>query len=266
MSGAPGKGLSAPRLLAPVGAPYVPAMEIEGKVGLVTGGAHRVGRALVLGLARAGADVAIHYHGSGDEAAETADAVRALGRRAETFQADLSDPEAATRLANAVAESMGRLDVLVNNASLFESARFRDVTLEAWDRVMAVNLRAPFLLLQATAPLLEAANGVVVNIADLAGVQVWPAFPHHGVSKAGLIHLTRVAARSLAPVRVNCIVPGTVLPPEDYTPEQIQRSVDRTVLERIGSPEDVVEALLFLVRSDFATGSIVTVDGGRTLK
>lgn len=242
-------------------------MDIEGKVGLVTGGAHRVGRALVLGLARAGADVAIHYHSSGDEAAATADRVRALGRRAETFQADLSDPAAAAGLAGAVAGSMGRLDVLVNNASLFESARFRDVSLEAWDRVMAVNLRAPFLLLQATAALLGASNGVAVNIADLAGVQVWPAFPHHGVSKAGLIHLTRVAARSLAPdVRVNCIVPGTVLPPEDYTREQIETSIERTALKRIGSPDDVVEALLFLVRSDFATGSIVTVDGGRTLK
>lgn len=242
-------------------------MEIEGTVGLVTGGAHRVGRALVLGLARAGADVAIHYHSSDHEATETAEAVRALGRRAETFRADLAAPDATTRLANAVAEAMGRLDILVNNASLFESARFGDVTAEAWDRVMAVNLRAPFLLLQATAPLLEASNGVAVNIADLAGVQVWPAFPHHGVSKAGLIHVTRVAARALAPdVRVNCIVPGTVLPPEDYTEEQIQTSVDRTVLGRIGSPADVVEALLFLVRSEFATGSVVTVDGGRTLK
>lgn len=242
-------------------------MEIEGKVGLVTGGGHRVGRALVLGLARAGADMAIHYHGSGDAAAETAEAVRALGRRAETFQADLSDPDAPTALAGAVGEAMGRLDILVNSASLFESARFRDVTVAAWDRVMAVNLRAPFLLLQATAPLLGASKGVAVNVADLAGVQAWPAFPHHGVAKAGLIHLTRVAARALAPdIRVNCIVPGTVLPPEDYTPEQIEASVERTVLERIGSPADVVDALLFLVGSDFATGSIVTVDGGRTLK
>lgn len=226
-----------------------------------------MGRALVLALARAGADVAIHYHSAGDAAEETADAVRGLGRRAETFRADLSDPGAAIDLARRVAESMGRLDVLVNNASLFESAAFKDVTVADWDRVMAVNLRAPFLLLQATAPYLEASNGVAVNIADLAGIQAWPAFPHHGIAKAGLIHLTRVAARALGPdVRVNCIVPGTVLPPEDYTREQIEASVDRTVLGRIGSPDDVVDALMFLLRSDFVTGSIVTVDGGRTLK
>ncbi len=242
-------------------------MDMQGRVGLVTGGAHRVGRALVLALAEAGADVAIHYHGSGDAAADTAAQVRALGRRAETFQADLSDPEAASALADRVGDAMGRLDVLVNNASLFESSSFQEVTADDWDRVMAVNLRAPFLLLQATAPWLKASNGVAVNIADLAGVQAWPAFPHHGVSKAALIHLTRVAARALGPdVRVNCIVPGTVLPPEDYTREQIKANVDRTVLGRIGSTDDVVEALLFLLRSDFATGSIVTVDGGRTLK
>ncbi|MGK7310951.1 MAG: SDR family NAD(P)-dependent oxidoreductase [Candidatus Longimicrobiales bacterium M2_2A_002] len=242
-------------------------MDIDGKVGLVTGGAHRVGRALVLGLARAGADVAIHYHGSDEGAARTAADVRALGRRAETFRADLSRPDAVRTLATSVGESMGGLDILVNSASLFESGRFREITVEAWDRVMAVNLRAPFLLMQATASLLASSKGVAVNIADLAGVQPWPAFPHHGVSKAGLIHLTRVAARALAPdVRVNCIVPGTVLPPEDYTSEQIETSRSRTALERIGSPDDVVEALLFLVRSDFATGSIITVDGGRTLK
>lgn len=242
-------------------------MDIEGTVGLVTGGAHRVGRALVLALARAGADVAIHYHASRSEALETARQVEAMGRRAEPFAADLSDPDQVVGLAARVEEAMGRLDILVNNASLFLSARFLEVEVEDWDRVMAVNLRAPFLLLQATAPLLRASNGVAVNIADLAGIQAWPAFPHHGVSKAGLIHLTRVAARALAPgVRVNCVVPGTVLPPEDYTREQIEASVDRTVLGRIGSPDDVVEALLFVIRSDFATGSIVTVDGGRTLK
>jgi pteridine reductase len=140
------------------------------------------------------------------------------------------------------------------------------VSAEDWDRVMAVNLRAPFLLTRAAAPHL-AGRGVIINIADLAGDPGWPAFPHHGVSKAGLIHLTRVAARSLGPdVRVNCVVPGTVLPPEDYTEEQVAASIERTVLKRVGSPRDVEEAMLFLIRSDFATGSIVVVDGGRMLR
>lgn len=243
------------------------AMELDGRVALVTGGAHRIGRALVLGLAGAGADVAIHYHGSADAARDTGREVESLGRRAETFRADLADPGSAERLVARVAERFGRLDVLINSAATFESARFLEVTPQDWDRVLAINLRAPFQLLQATAPHLTESNGVAINIADLSGIRVWPSFPHHGISKAGLLHLTRVAARALAPrVRVNCVVPGTVLPPEDYTERQVEEAAGRTVLERTGTPEDVVEAVLFLVRSDFATGSIVVVDGGRMLK
>lgn len=242
-------------------------MELRDRVALVTGGAHRVGRALVLGLAREGMDVVIHYHGSEEAARQTAGEVEALGRRVATLQADLGDAAAATKLAERAVASMGRLDLLVNNAALFESTPFLDITADAWDRVMAVNARAPFLLLQATAPHLAASNGVAVNIADLSGLRPWSAFPHHSVSKAALIHLTKVAARALAPdVRVNCIAPGTVLPPEDYTEEQRRDSAARTVLQRTGTPEDVVRALLFLVRSEFATGEVVVVDGGRMLK
>lgn len=242
-------------------------MELPNRVALVTGGAHRVGRALVLALARGGADIALHYHGAAEAAAATSAEVEALGRRVVTLQADLGNAPEAAALARRAVEALGRLDVLVNSAALFESARFLDVSADDWDRVMAVNARAPFLLLQATAPHLAASNGVAVSIADVSGLRPWPAFPHHSVSKAALIHLTKVAARALAPdVRVNCIVPGTVLPPEDYTQEQREESARRTALQRTGSPEDVVEALLFLVRSDFATGSVVVVDGGRMLR
>jgi pteridine reductase len=242
-------------------------MEIRDRTALITGGAHRVGKALALALARNGADVAIHYHSSSAAAEETAGEIEALGRRAVVLGADLADATAAERLPVAAADALGGLDIVVNSASLFESSKFLDVTATDWDRVMAVNLRAPFLVTRAAAPHLADGGGVIVNISDLAGVQVWPAFPHHGVSKAGLIHLTRVAARSLGPaVRVNCIVPGTVLPPEDYTDEQTAASVERTVLKRVGAPRDVEEAMLFLIRSDFATGSIVVVDGGRMLR
>lgn len=242
-------------------------MDLDGKVALVTGGAHRVGRALALALGREGADVAVHYHSATDDADRTATDLRVLGRRAITLRADLRDPDDARSLPGRALEALGRVDVLVNSAALFEAKAFEAVTVEDWDRVMAVNLRAPFLLLQATAPLLKASKGVAVNIADVSGLRPWSAFPHHSVSKAGLIHLTKVAARSLAPaVRVNCIVPGTVLLPEDYTEEQRSESVERTALGRLGSPADVAEALLFLVRSDFATGSVVVVDGGRMLK
>lgn len=226
-----------------------------------------MGRALTLALARDGADVAIHYRNSDAEAEQTAREVEALGRKAVIIQADLADATAADSVVDSAVEGLGRLDVLVNSASLFESASLLDVNVQAWDRVMAVNLRAPFLLTQAAAPHLAVDGGVIINIADLAGLQAWPAFPHHGVSKAGLIHLTRISARSLGPeVRVNCVVPGTVLPPEDYTDEQVAASVERTVLKRVGSPQDVEEAMLFLILSDFATGSVVVVDGGRMLR
>jgi pteridine reductase len=242
-------------------------MRLEGRTALVTGGAHRIGKALVLALARNGADVAIHYHRSAGAAEATAREVEALGRRAAVLGADLSDTAAAEALPGRAVEALGRLDVLVNSASSFESAPLLEVTAEDWDRVMALNLRAPFLLTRAAAPYLSAGEGVVINVSDLAGVQAWPAFPHHGVAKAGLIHLTRIAARSLGPaVRVNAIVPGTVLPPDDYTDEQVAASIERTVLKRVGEPRDVEEAMLFLIRSDFATGSIVVVDGGRMLR
>ncbi len=242
-------------------------MNLEGTVALVTGAGHRVGRALALALARAGADVAVHFHRSAEPARDTAAAVEQLGRRAIVLQADLGSADAAEALPAAVRSDLGRLDVLINSASLFESSPLLEVTAQDWDRVMAVNLRAPFLLTRAAAPHLAERDGVVINIADLAGLLAWPAFPHHGVSKAGLIHLTRVSARALGPrIRVNCVVPGTVLPPDDYTDEQIEASVERTVLKRLGSARDVEEAMLFLIRSDFATGSIVVVDGGRILR
>jgi pteridine reductase len=222
---------------------------------------------LALALAREGADMALHYHRSAEAADRTAQEIEALGRRAVTLQADLSDVTAAEGLAERVVKELGRLDVLVNSASLFESSPLLDVDADAWDRVMAVNLRAPFLVTRTAAPYLAESEGVVINIADLSGIRVWRAFPHHGVAKAGLIHLTRVAARALAPrIRVNCVVPGTVLPPDDYTDEQVAASVERTVLKRVGSPRDVEEAMFFLLRSDFATGSVVVVDGGRMLR
>lgn len=242
-------------------------MELENRVALVTGGARRVGRHIVLALARGGADIALHYHGAEEESVETAEQVEAMGRRVVRLQADLHDPAATVGLAGRAADALGRLDVLVNNAALFESASFLDITPQDWDRVMAVNARAPFLLLQATAPHLATSKGVAVNIADVSGLRPWPAFPHHSVSKAALIHLTKVAARALAPdVRVNCIVPGTVLPPADYTEEQVRESEARTVLRRTGTPDDVTEALLFLIRSEFTTGAVVVSDGGRMLK
>lgn len=242
-------------------------MELDGRVALVTGGARRVGRALALALARAGADVIVNYFRSAEAAEATVAEIVALGRRAIAVHADVALESEIDALVRRAGEVFGRLDVLVNNASTFESAPLLAIDAGDWDRVMAVNLKGPFLLTQATTPLLRRdGGGVIVNIADLSAFQPWPSYAHHAVSKAGLVHLTRICAAALAPdVRVNAIAPGTVLPPEDYTTEDVRRSVERTPLRRIGSPEDVADALLFLVGSDFVTGEIVVVDGGRML-
>lgn len=242
-------------------------MELRGRVALVTGGGVRVGRALALALAREGARVIVHCHGSVGEANRTAAEIRSLGTDAVVLQADLSEMDEVERLAGEAESAFGGVDLLVNNASVFPAERLDEVTPEIWRRTMAVNLTAPFFLTQRLgAAMSERGGGVVVNLVDLAGLQPWAAYAAHSVSKAGLVHATRVAARALAPrVRVVGIAPGTVLPPEDLSPEEVQRLADRAPLRRIGDPDDVVQAMLYLVRSDFVTGEILVVDGGRTL-
>ncbi|HEX6938944.1 MAG TPA: SDR family oxidoreductase [Longimicrobiales bacterium] len=232
---------------------------------LVTGGARRVGRALSLALARAGADIVVNYFRSAEEAERTVADIVALGRRAIAVRSDVASKTDVDALVRRTADAFGRLDVLVNNASMFEKAPLLAITEQDWDRVLAVNLKGPFLLAQAAAPLLRRdGGGVIINIADLSAFQPWPSYAHHAVSKAGLVHLTRVLAAALAPdIRVNCIAPGTVLPPEDYTGEQALREIERAPLKRLGSPDDVARALLFLIESDFVTGEVVVVDGGR---
>lgn len=236
------------------------------KVALVTGGARRIGRAIAAGLADAGFDVIVNYHQSEGAAREVVREVEGAGRRALAVGGDVSRSEDVARIGQSVRDDFGRLDLLVNNASLFSERPLLEVEESDWDRVMAVNLKAPFLLVKETADLLTDAGGSVVNLVDLSAFQPWVAYPHHAVSKAGLLHLTRVMARALAPrVRVNAIAPGAVLPPEDYSEEQRERSRAAAALGTLGSPRDVVDTVLFLERSRFITGEVIVVDGGRLL-
>lgn len=236
------------------------------QVALVTGGAVRVGRAITLGLAEAGYDMVVAYHASEGAAGEVVRRVEALGRRIVAVQGDLSEAGAVDGLAAAVRSTYGRLDLLVNSASLFRAMPYDEVDEEEWDRVMAVNLKAPFLVVRATSDLLEASGGCVINLLDLSAYRPFARYPHHSVSKAGLLQLTRVMARGLAPrVRVNAIAPGTVLPPEDADREDLERDRRKTPLGRLGSPEDVVRTVLFLAGSSFLTGEVIVVDGGRHL-
>jgi len=236
------------------------------RVALVTGGAVRVGRAISLGLARAGYDLVIAYRSSSAQAATLADEVAALGRTLVHVEADLGEVHAADRLIDAVRTSFGRLDVLVNSAASFQPVPLLDVDGDEWDQVMNLNVRAPHLIVRAAAEMLRESGGCVVNITDLSAWQAWSAYPHHAVSKAALAHLTRVQARALAPeVRVNGIAPGAVLPPDDWPMERWDALANVAVLQRTGSPNDVVQALLFLIEAQFITGHIMPVDGGRLL-
>jgi pteridine reductase len=232
---------------------------------LVTGAARRVGKVIALALAGRGMHVMVHYHRSESEAIETAEAVASLGVEAETIQADLGDPAAIERLFDRLKSRFGRLDVLVNNASAFQAKAVLDLTVEDWDHTMNVNLRAPFLCSQQAARLMQnnRSGGVIVNIADIAGQVPWVRFPHHSVSKAGLIMLTKVLAHALAPdIRVNAVVPGPVLKPETMPPERWEQLGAELPLSRPGHPENVAQAVLALIDNDFTTGTIFNVDGG----
>jgi pteridine reductase len=240
-------------------------MELRGRVALVTGAGRRLGREMARALAGRGMTLAIHHHASSSGANELRKEILDSGGRASCFQADLTDADAARALPGRAVAEFGRLDVLVNSAAVMHRLGFEETTPEQWDAVQDLNLRALFFCTQGAAPALRAARGKVVNLADLAGLQPWPGFAAHSISKAGVVMLTKVLARSLAPdVTVNAIAPGAVLVPEDYDTEERERLARATPLRRLGSPADVVSALLYLLEGgDFVTGEILVVDGGR---
>jgi pteridine reductase len=243
-------------------------MELRGRVALVTGAGRRLGQEMARALAGRGMTLAIHHHASVEGARSLREEVVGAGGRAECFAADLSDAGAARALPVRVADAFGRLDVLVNSAAVMHRLGFEETTPEQYDAVLDLNLRSVFFCAQGAAPALRAARGKIVNLADLAGLQPWPGFAVHSVSKAGVVMLTKVLARTLAPeVTVNAIAPGAVLVPEDYDAEERERLARATPLGRLGSPEDVVAALLYLLEGgNFVTGEVLTVDGGRLFR
>lgn len=243
--------------------------DLRGKVVLVTGGARRVGQGIVLGFARAGAHVAIHHSASPEEAAATADEARALGVRAWVVQADFSDRAQVAPAIEAAAIHFGRLDVLVNSASVFGSGDFLELVSEEWQNALDINLSAPFYATQVAGRVMrdQKIAGCIINIADNSGLHPWPGRPQHSVSKAGLIMLTQVTASALAPyqIRANAIVLGPVLPSPGMTPAYWQNVEARLPLKRAGSVEDPAQAAVFFARNDFITGAVLHVDGGESL-
>lgn len=235
-------------------------------VALVTGGAVRIGRAITLGLVDAGYDVVVNYYSSENPARELVQLVEARGREALIVQGDISNPGDVARIGETVRSRFDRLDILVNSASSFHATSLLDIHSDEWDRVLEVNLKGPHLVVRECVDLLRAARGVVVNIADHMGLEPWVHYAHHSVSKAALIHLTRIQAKALAPeIRVNAIAPGLVLAPEALSEEELASEIASTALKAAGSPDDVVRTVLFLASSPYITGQLIVVDGGRSL-
>jgi pteridine reductase len=243
-------------------------VRLEGAAALVTGAGRRIGQAIAIGLAQSGCDVAVHYHGSAKGAEDTARAIKTTGRRAELLSADLRDATAARQLPDQAARALKRLDVVVNSAAIMVEQPVENVTPESWDATLDLNLRAMFFVSQGAIPHLRRAQGKIVNIADLAGLEPWPTYVPHCVSKAGVIMLTKALARALAPdIAVNAVAPGAVLLPEDWDDKSRVHIRETTPLERLGTPADVVAAVRFLLAdTDYATGTVLVVDGGRLIR
>lgn len=240
-------------------------MELAGKTVLITGAARRVGRAIALRLARAGVNVAVHYNRSAADAESCAAACRALGVRAATFAAALDDPRAAANLPAAVAREFGGLEILINNASVFDRMSLDDFDIAAWERELRVNLTAPMILAHAARDLLRAAGGRIINLCDAAVDRPWPDYLAYMTSKGGLLTLTRALARAFAPeVNVVAIAPGVADWPPDYDAGTRDRLTRRIPLARAGTPADIAAAVHFvLAEGDYITGEMIRIDGGR---
>jgi NAD(P)-dependent dehydrogenase (short-subunit alcohol dehydrogenase family) len=238
---------------------------LGGRVALVTGAGKRLGRAIALRLAEEGAGVALHYRKSEKETRELVSEIKNAGGRAEAFPGELASVQDIRRMVHEAGHEMGRLDILINSAANFLPSTMISTTEEVWDAALDTNLKAPFFVAQAAAQMLKRSRGVIVNFADTGGLLGWPGYMAHSIAKAGVVMLTRVLAKAMAPeVRVNAIAPGTITMPGD-PPEWETEFVKLAPLKHSGTTEDVVSAVSYLVHAEFVTGQVLVVDGGRVL-
>ena len=242
-------------------------MDLENKVALVTGAGVRIGQAVAVKLGQLGMRLVIHYHHSEEGAKQTIQRLPGKKSRHLVLQADLKDVSAIEELVHKAEKQAGPVSVLVNNAAEFFPTPLFSATEEEWDNLLALNLKAPFFLSQALAKNMKSSGeGKIVNIVDVSAERPWKSFLPYCASKAALISLTKGLARALSPeVQVNGIAPGTVLPPPEHIEMDLTASVENSLLKRIGKVEDIVQAVEYLLQSDFVTGTILPVDGGRSI-
>ena len=241
----------------------MPTQLLSGKSALVTGGARRIGGAIALALANAGADVTITCRTSQTEAAQTVRAIEALGARALAIECDVRSEASVQQAVAATTARFGRLDLLVNNAAVFHSAALENLSLEQWDTVFNTNTRGPFLVAREALLHLRATHGRIINIGSLGGIRAWAGHAHYCASKAALHMLTQAMAKSFAPeVSVNCVAPGWI-DLDEHPADDARRFAARTPMQRNGTADDVAQAVLFFATGpSFITGQILSVDGG----
>ena len=242
-------------------------MNIDGKTALITGGAHRVGKAITLGLAQKGANVVINYNTSAEPANQTAAEARSNGVGSLAVQCDVSSQDQVNRMIASAVEEFGGIDILVNSASWFQKTPFPMEDFSDWFKVIDILIHGSMYCANALAPMMKAqGEGAIINIVDRSAWHPFRGFAAHSVGKAGLLAFTRQLAIELAPeVKVNAVSPGPVLPPPGYTDAQAERVAQGTLLKRWGTPKDVADAVLFLVESQYITGEVITVDGGEQI-
>lgn len=241
---------------------------LAGKTVLVTGAARRLGKAIALAMADAGAQVALTYLSSADEAERTLAEIRSKGVKGLAVECDVRQEESVRGAVNSVLKEFGGLDVLVNNAGMFVNSAFEQITVDEWDEVFATNVRGPFLMSKHSVPALRRSQGRIVHLGSLGGERPWPTHAHYCSSKAALHMLTQVMARALAPeISVNCVAPGTIDAKDGHDDRVfMERVAGHTPMRRNGTVEEVASAVMyFATASRFITGQIVNVDGGLSL-
>ena len=239
-------------------------MDIAGRVALVTGGAHRVGKAIAMMLAVCGADVAVTYHTSSAAASQTLTEVESLGVRAAAVRCDLTKWDDVQTMAAAVRATLGAVDILVNSAGLFRRTPFPTQDIDLWHKVTRTSVDGAFYVCNCFVPsMMQQGEGVIVNILDLAAFHPWPHYAAHSVAKAGLLAFTRQLAIELSPtIRTNAVAAGPVLPPDGLSESRRSDIASRTLLGRWGVPGDVADAVRYLIEADYVVGEVITVDGG----